>query len=322
VGLIGAEQLAMTKRGVIIVNAARGGLIDEAALADALKSGQVGAAGIDVYAKEPCTDSPLFGLSNTVVTPHLGASTTEAQDKAGTAVAHSVRLALQGEFVPDAVNVQAGGVVAEDVRPGLPLAEKLGRVFTAVAGGLAQSVTVDVRGKLAEYDTSVLSLAVLRGTFADVVEEQVTYVNAPLFAEQRGLEITLTSDPESPTYRNYITVRGAMADGRQVTVSGTLFGKRQTPRLTEVADFEVDLEASGYLLFFTYTDRPGIVGTVGAALGEASVNIAGAQVSRTTKGGEALMAVTVDNPVSPDLLADIAGRIGAREARAADLNPF
>jgi D-3-phosphoglycerate dehydrogenase len=195
-------------------------------------------------------------------------------------------------------------------------------VFTAVAGGLAQSVTVDVRGKLAEFDTSVLSLAVLRGIFADVVEEQVTYVNAPLFAEQRGLEITLTNEPDSPTYRNHVTVRGAMADGRQVTVSGTLYGKRQTPRLTEVADFEVDLEASGYLLFFTYTDRPGVVGTVGAALGEASVNIAGAQVSRTTKGGEALMAVTVDNPVSPELLADIAGRIGAREARAADLNPF
>src|SRR3712207_2332542 len=284
VGLIGADELATTKRGVIIVNAARGGLVDEAALADALKSGQVGAAGIDVYAKEPTTDSPLFGLPNTVVTPHLGASTTEAQDKAGTAVARSVRLALQGEFVPDAVNVQAGGVVAEDVRPGLPLAEKLGRVFTAVAGGLAQSVTVDVRGKLAEFDTSVLSLAVLRGIFADVVEEQVTYVNAPLFAEQRGLEVALTSDPDSPTYRNHVTVRGAMADGRAVTVSGTLYGKRQTPRLTEVADFEVDLEASGYLLFFTYADRPGVVGTVGAALGEASLNIAGAQVSRTTKG--------------------------------------
>jgi D-3-phosphoglycerate dehydrogenase len=291
-------------------------------LADALESGQVGAAGIDVYAKEPSTDSPLFALPNAVVTPHLGASTTEAQDKAGTAVAQSVRLALQGEFVPDAVNVQAGGVVAEDVRPGLPLAEKLGRVFTAVAGGLAQSVTVDVRGKLAEFDDSVLQLAVLRGVFADIVEEQVTYVNAPLLAEQRGLEIALTSDLESPTYRNLVTVHGAMSDGTQVTVSGTLYGKNQVPRLTEVGGFEVDLEASGYLLFFTYTDRPGVVGAVGAALGEAGVNIAGAQVSRTTRGGEALMAVTVDSPVPPDLLSGIAGTIGAREARAADLNPL
>ncbi|WP_231486680.1 phosphoglycerate dehydrogenase [Candidatus Blastococcus massiliensis] len=320
VGLIGAAELATTKRGVIIVNAARGGLVDEAALADALRSGQVGAAGIDVYATEPTTDSPLFGLPNTVVTPHLGASTTEAQDKAGTAVARSVRLALQGEFVPDAVNVQAGGVVAEDVRPGLPLAEKLGRVFTAVAGGLAQSVTVDVRGKLAEFDVAVLQLAVLKGVFSDVIEEQVTYVNAPLFAEQRGLEVGLTSDPESPTYRNLVTVRGAMADGRQVSVSGTLYGKNQVARLTEVAGFEIDLAADGRLLFFTYEDRPGVVGAVGAALGEAGINIAGAQVSRTTEGGEALMAVTVDSPVTPELLESIAGRIGAREARAADLD--
>jgi D-3-phosphoglycerate dehydrogenase / 2-oxoglutarate reductase len=321
-GLIGAEELAITKPGVIIVNAARGGLVDEAALADALRSGQVAAAGIDVYATEPTTDSPLFGLPNTVVTPHLGASTTEAQDKAGTAVARSVRLALQGEFVPDAVNVQAGGLVAEDVRPGLPLAEKLGRVFTAVAGGLAQSVTVEVRGKIAEFDVSVVQLAVLKGVFSDVVEEQVTYVNAPLLADQRGLEVALTSDVESPDYRNLVTVRGAMADGTQLTVSGTLFGKNQVPKLTEVDGFDMDLDLSGYLLFFTYTDRPGVVGTVGARLGEAGINIAGAQVSRTTRGGEALMAVTVDSPVPAELLADIADRIGAREARSADLNPL
>jgi D-3-phosphoglycerate dehydrogenase / 2-oxoglutarate reductase len=236
-------------------------------------------------------------------------------------VARSVRLALQGEFVPDAVNVQAGGVVAEDVRPGLPLAEKLGRVFTAVAGGLAQSVSVEVRGKIAEFDVSVVQLAVLKGVFSDVVEEQVTYVNAPLLADQRGLEVSLSSDVESPDYRNLITVRGAMADGTEITVSGTLFGKNQVPKLTEVNGFDIDLDLSGYLLFFIYTDRPGVVGTVGAALGEAAVNIAGAQVSRTTRGGEALMAVTVDNPVPAELLGDIAGRIGAREARSADLNP-
>ena len=318
-GLIGADELALTKRGVILVNAARGGLVDETALVDALKTGQVGAAGIDVYAGEPCTDSPLFELPNTVVTPHLGASTTEAQDKAGAAVARSVRLALQGEFVPDAVNVQAGGVVAEDLRPGLPLAEKLGRLFTALAGGLAQSVTVEVRGEVAEFDASVMQLAVLKGMFSEVVEEQVTYVNAPLLAEQRGLEVALTTDLDSPTFRNLVSVRGAMADGVQMTVSGTLYGKNQVPRLTEVNGFEIDLEAAGFQLFFTYIDRPGVVGTVGAALGEAAVNIAGAQVSRTTRGGEALMAVTVDSPVSSELLEEIAGRIGAREARAADL---
>src|SRR3954467_12665647 len=319
-GLIGAEELALTKRGVIVVNAARGGVLVEAALVDALKTGQVGAAGIDVYASEPCTDSPLFELPNTVVTPHLGASTTEAQDKAGSAVAHSVRLALQGEFVPDAVNVQAGGIVAEEVRPGLPLAEKLGRMFTAVAGGLAQSVNVEVRGKIAEFDDSVVQLAVLKGVFSDVVEKQGTYVNAPLLAEQRGLEVSLASDIESPDYRNLITVRGAMADGTQVRVSGTLFGKNQLSKLTEVDGFDIDLDLSGYLLFFVYTDRPGVVGTVGAALGQAGVNIAGAQVSRTTRGGEALMAVTVDSPVTAELLGQIGEGIGARQAGAADLH--
>jgi D-3-phosphoglycerate dehydrogenase / 2-oxoglutarate reductase len=287
-----------------------------------VRSGHFGGAGIDVYVTEPTTSSPLFELPQVVVTPHLGASTAEAQDKAGTAVARSVRLALQGEFVPDAVNVQAGGVVAEDVRPGLPLAEKLGRVFTAVAGGLAQSVTVDVRGQIAAFDVSVVPLAVLKGVFSVVVEEQVTYVNAPLFAEERGLEVDLTSDEDSPDYRNLIRVRGAMADGTAVTVSGTLFGKSQVPKLTELDGFDMDLDLSGFLLFFLYTDRPGVVGTVGAALGEAGINIAGAQVSRSNRGGEALMAVTVDSPVPAELLGRIAARIGAREARSADLTPL
>lgn len=320
-GLIGRAELAMTKPGVIVVNAARGGLVDEAALAEALVSGRVAAAGVDVFATEPCSDSPLFRLPTTVVTPHLGASTVEAQDKAGAAVARSVRLALQGDFVPDAVNVQAGGVVAEDVRPALPLAEKLGRVFTAVAGGLAQSVTVDVRGHLAEFDVSVVRLAVLKGVFSDVVEEPVTYVNAPLLAARRGLEIALTADTESPDYRNLVQVRGAMADGGEVSVSGTLFGKGQVSKLVEALGFDMDLDLSGHLLFFVYLDRPGVVGVVGAMLGEAGVNIAGAQVSRTTRGGEALMTITVDSPVTPDLLARIAERIGAREARSADLTP-
>jgi D-3-phosphoglycerate dehydrogenase / 2-oxoglutarate reductase len=166
-----------------------------------------------------------------------------------------------------------------------------------------------------------VQLAVLKGVFSDVIEEQVTYVNALLFAEQRGLDVAMSSDVESPDYRNLISVRGAMADGTEIAVSGTLFGKNQVPKLVEVGGFDMDLDMSGYLLFFVYTDRPGVVGTVGAALGEAGINIAGAQVSRTNRGGEALMAVTVDSPVPAELLGDIAGRIGAREARSADLTP-
>src|SRR4030095_13884339 len=195
VGLIGAKELATVKPGVRIVNAARGGLIDEQALADAIAEGRVAGAGIDVFVKEPCTASPLFAFDNVVVTPHLGASTHEAQDKAGLAVARSVKLALAGEFVPDAVNVQAGGVVAEDVRPLLPLAEELRAVFTAVAEGVAAAVTVEVRGEVVANDVSVLRLAATKGLFIDVVEEQVTYVNAPMLAAARGVDVGLLAAP-------------------------------------------------------------------------------------------------------------------------------
>ncbi|MCU1600914.1 MAG: serA [Frankiales bacterium] len=319
VGLIGKEQLAMCKPTVRIVNAARGGLVDEQALADALASGQVAGAGIDVFDKEPCTDSPLFGFDSVVVSPHLGASTVEAQDKAGVAVARSVKLALEGEFVPDAVNVQAGGVVVEEVRPALPLVEKLGRLFTGLAGGVAAQLQVEVRGEVTAHDVSVLQLAALKGVFADVVEEQVTFVNAPALAAERGVEVSLTTDPESPDFRSLITVRGTLPNGDQVSVSGTLSGPRQVEKLTEVDGFDVDLIPAEHLLFFRYADKPGVVGTVGAALGEAQVNIAGAQVSRTSQGGDALMALTIDSAVPGDVLDAIATAIGAQSARYVDL---
>ena len=321
VGLIGARELAMVKPGVRIINAARGGLIDEQALADAIAAGRVAGAGIDVFAKEPCVASPLFEFDNVVVTPHLGASTVEAQDKAGLAVARSVKLALQGEFVPDAVNVQAGGVVAEDVRPLLPLAERLGRVFTAVAGGIAASVTVEVRGEIVEHDVSVLKLAATKGLFAAVVEEQVTYVNAPLLAADRGVDVDLATFADSPDHQLLVTVRGALPDGRTVSVSGTVLvtPSREVRKLTEVDGFDVDLAPEGNLLFFRYTDRPGVVGTVGSILGGAGLNIAAMQVARREAGGEALMALTVDSAVPADLLDAAATGIGATSASTVDL---
>jgi D-3-phosphoglycerate dehydrogenase len=321
VGLIGEKELALVKPGVRIINAARGGLIDEQALADALAEGRVAGAGLDVFAKEPCTASPLFAFDNVVVTPHLGASTVEAQDKAGLAVARSVKLALQGEFVPDAVNVQAGGVVAEEVRPLLPLAEKLGKVFTAVAGGVAASVTVDVRGAVVANDVSVLKLAATKGIFASVVEEQVTYVNAPLLAADRGVTVELTTQTETTEHTNLVTVHGALPDGRTVRVSGTVAssGTRDVVKLTEVDGFDLELSADGILLFFRYADRPGVVGTVGTILGEAGVNIAAMQVARREAGGEALMTLTVDSAVSADLLGSAAEAIGAVATSAVDL---
>jgi D-3-phosphoglycerate dehydrogenase len=314
-GLIGKDQLAMTKPGVIIVNAARGGLVDEDALADAVRSGHVGAAGIDVYVTEPTTSSPLFELPQVVVTPHLGASTDEAQDRAGTDVARSVQLALAGEFVPDAVNVQVRGVVGEEVRPWLPLTQKLGTVLHAVAGRLPSSVTVDVAGELASEDVSVLALAALRGVFAHVVEDQVTFVNVPRIAAERGVEVEVTTAPESENHRSVVQLRAAMPDGAAVTVSGTLTGRSQVEKLVEVNGRHFDLRAEGDVLLLEYADRPGVMGRVGSLLGEAAVNIEAAQISQTTDGTDAIMLLRVDRPVDPGVLEPIGASVGARTTR-------
>ncbi|HWB37040.1 MAG TPA: phosphoglycerate dehydrogenase [Rugosimonospora sp.] len=317
VGLIGARELRLVKPTVRIVNAARGGLIDEAALLEALRENRIGGVGLDVFATEPCTDSPLLAFDNVVAVPHLGASTVEAQDKAGLAVARSVKLALRGEFVPDAANVQAGGVVAEDVRPYLPLAERLGKVFTAVAGGVAASVEVLVRGAVTAHDVSVLRLAATKGLFAAVVEERVSYVNAPLLAAARGVGVTLATVPESVEEPSSVALRGILPDGRTVSVTGTLH--HGAVRLTGVDDFDLELSADGVLLFLRYADRPGVVGTVGTILGGQGVNIAAMQVARRAVGGEALMTLTVDEAVPPDLLAKAAEAIGATAAASVDL---
>ncbi|GGL11088.1 phosphoglycerate dehydrogenase [Mangrovihabitans endophyticus] len=318
-GLIGEKELADVKPGVRIVNAARGGLIDERALADALDRGQVGGAGIDVFASEPVTSSPLFRFDNVVVTPHLGASTAEAQDKAGLAVARSVKLALEGEFVPDAVNVQAGGVVEEEVRPLLALTERLGKVFTGVAGGIAAGVTVEVRGAVVAHELGVLKLAATKGLFTPVVDERVTYVNAPQLAADRGVEVELAVGDETTEHHNLVTVRGALPDGRAVSVAGTVTGVREIRRLTEVDGFTLELAAEGVLLFFRYVDRPGVVGAIGSILGEAGVNIAAMQVGRRSAGGEALMALTVDSSIDADLLARVAAAIGSSRGSVVDL---
>jgi D-3-phosphoglycerate dehydrogenase len=320
IGLIGEEQLRLVKPGVRIINAARGGIVDEQALYAALKEGRVAGAALDVFAQEPCTDSPLFEFDSVLVTPHLGASTHEAQEKAGISVARSVRLALAGELVPDAVNVQ-GGVIAEDVRPGLPLAEKLGRIFTALAGGVAARLDVEVRGEITQHDVKVLELAALKGVFRDVVEQSsVSYVNAPLLAQERGVEVRLTTSPESPNWRNLITVRGTLATGEVISVSGTLSGPKHIEKLVEIDGYELDIPPSDHMAFFRYSDRPGIVGIVGRILGDADVNIASMQVGRDVKGGHALVALTVDSAIPPDVLDEILTAIDASWGRAINLS--
>lgn len=317
-GLIGDEALSKVKPSVRVINAARGGILDEDALYRALKEGRVAGAGIDVFAKEPTTDSPLFEFENVVVAPHLGASTSEAQEKAGTQVARSVKLALSGEFVPDAVNVQGTGV-AEEIKPGLPLTEKLGRVFTSLAGALAARIDVEVRGEIAQHDVKVLELAALKGVFTDVVEDTVTFVNAPLLAKERGVEVNLVTSDDSSDWRNLISVRGVLADGTRVSVSGTLTGPRQVEKLVEINNYTMEISLDEHMVFLSYEDRPGIVGKVGALLGDSEVNIAGMQVIRDKEGGKALIALTVDSAVPDEILTSIGAEIEADIVRQIDL---
>jgi D-3-phosphoglycerate dehydrogenase / 2-oxoglutarate reductase len=317
-GMISTEQLGLMKSSAYIVNVARGGLIDEDALYAALKSGRIAGAGLDVFVSEPPTDSPLLALENVIVTPHLGASTDEAQEKAGVSVAKSVRLALGGELVPDAVNV-AGGVIDPTVRPGIPLMEKLGQVFAGIADGPITSVDVEVRGEIAELDVSVLKLSALKGIFSNTVSESVSYVNAPLFAEQRGIAVRLTTDAESDEYRNLLTVRGTTSEGTQVSVSGTLTGTKQIEKIVEINGYDVEVPIAKHLIVMIYTDRPGIVAIYGQEFGEASINIAGMQIARRNAGGQALSVLTVDSPVDEALLEKVRVAIDADLLREIDI---
>ncbi|SPM37916.1 phosphoglycerate dehydrogenase, partial [Mycobacterium numidiamassiliense] len=318
-GLIDKEALAKTKPGVIIVNAARGGLVNEAALADAISSGHVRAAGLDVYSTEPCTDSPLFELPQVVVTPHLGASTEEAQDRAGTDVAESVRLALAGEFVPDAVNV-GGGVVNEEVAPWLDLARKLGVLAAALSDGAPTSLSVQVRGELASEDVEVLKLSALRGLFSAVIEDPVTFVNAPALAAERGVTAEISTASESPNHRSVLDVRLAGHDGSRVNVAGTLSGPQLVEKIVQINGRNFDLRATGTNLVINYHDQPGALGKIGTLLGAAGVNIQAAQLSEDAEGPSATILLRLDRDVPGDVRSEIATAVGANKLEVVDLS--
>jgi len=312
--LIGVDALKKVKPSVRIINAARGGVLDEAALYDAIKEGRVAGAGLDVFSTEPCTDSPLFTLDQVVATPHLGASTDEAQERAGIAVAISVRKALSGELVPDAVNVK-GGAVDEEIRPSLPLVEKMAQIATALAGEIPVSLDVHVRGDIAVHDSSILAVSALKGALVATGAEEVTYVNAPGLAASRGFTSSVDTTPESPEYRSMISLHCALSNGKSITVDGTLMGIRKVEKIIAIDGFDLDLPPTDNLLFLRYKDRPGVVGAVGNILGSAKINIAGMQVARNSAGGEALMAITVDSPVSSEIAASVAKESGADSVR-------
>ena len=295
-GLIGKELLASVKAGLRIINTARGGIVDERALYEAVRDGRVAGAGLDVFAEEPTTSSPLFALDSVVVTPHLGASTREAQDKAGVTIAEQVQLALAGEFVPFAVNVSAAEA-SETVRPFLPLAERLGRFIADLSDGLPSGLEIEYQGGLADYDTRILTLSVLKGAFSGVTDEPVSYVNAPQLANERGVEIRETKVPTSHDYVNLVTLRGGSH-----SVAGTLFGLRGEHRIVMIDDHVVEIPPARHMLVIRNEDRPGRAAAALTALGDAGINISDIHLGRSSAGEAALLVVAVDEPPSAEVL--------------------
>jgi D-3-phosphoglycerate dehydrogenase len=311
IGLIGKELLARAKPGLRLVNCARGGIVDEEALAGAIAAGTIAGAALDVFATEPTTESPLFELDAVVVTPHLAASTEQAQEKAGLTIAEQVILALHGDFVPFAINV-AATEASETVRPFLPLAETLGRLVGALAGGLADRLDLLYEGQIADYDCRVLTLGVLKGLFAHVVAEPVSYVNAPQLAEERGVDVRETKSSSARDYVNLITLRAG-----DVHVAGTLVGDKQ--RIVGIADHTVDVPPSRHMLVVRNADRPGMIAGVTGVLADAGVNISDMHLGKTPQGQAALQVLSLDEPASPDVVHAIRAVPGILDAKPIEL---
>ncbi|HEX5366717.1 MAG TPA: phosphoglycerate dehydrogenase [Acidimicrobiales bacterium] len=309
-GLIDKDLLAIAKPGIRIVNVARGGIVDEQALAEAIRVGHVGGAAIDVFTAEPTTDSPLFALPQVVVTPHLGASTREAQDKAGDTIAEQVALALAGEFVPFAVNVSAAEA-SEAVRHFLPLAERLGQVYTALAEGLPRTLEIEYAGQISESDTRILTLSVLKGVFGGVTDEPVSYVNAPRIAADRGVEVRDTSTATAHDYVNLISIRGG-----DHAIGGTLVGLRGQPRVVMLDGHTIDLPPADHMLVVRNDDRPGMIAFVSGVLSDAGVNIDDMHLGRGPDGQAALQVIATDRPVPTEVQDVIRRGDGITSVRA------
>jgi D-3-phosphoglycerate dehydrogenase len=305
-GLLDRTAFALMRDGVRIVNAARGGLIDEEALADALRSGKVAGAGLDVFGEEPYS-GPLLELEQVVVTPHLAGSTTEAQDRAGVIIAEQVAAALDGELVETAVNIPVVEQADLDVLgPYIPLAAKLGRLATALVSGRPRRITVAAHGPLSEFDTRLLTVAALNGAFQGRVDQAVNYVNAPVIAAERGIEVSEQRHARSQHYINLVRVLVA-SEGEEGAVSGTTVGPEHRLFLAGALGFDIDIELAPRMAFLVYDDMPGVIGRVGTMFGEAGVNIANMAVSRTKEGGKALMAFSIDSAPPLALVERVAG---------------
>ncbi len=309
VGLIGRDMLLKAKPNLRVVNVARGGIVDEEALAEAVSSGVIAGAALDVFAKEPTTESPLFSVPGIVVTPHLGASTTEAQDKAGDDIADMINLALAGDFVPYAVNISAADA-NETMKPFLPLAERLGRLLASMFDATPSSLEVIATGEIGSYDTRILTLAAEKGFFSAIHDEPVTFVNAPQVAASLGVEVKESKVPTGSTsdYVNLVTLRAGTH-----SIAATLVGPRRQARIVMVDDHVTDVPPADNMLVVRNDDRPGVIGLVGTLLGNAGVNIADMDVGRALTPGTALMVIAPTAEVTADVLGQLRAAPGIIE---------
>jgi len=329
-GVLGAGAFAKMRDGVRVLNVARGGLIDEAALKDALDSGKVAGAALDVFPSEPITEHPLFdGYPNVIVTPHLGASTAEATDRAGYQSAEQVVAALTGGVVSTAVNIPSIG--AEDMEvlgPFLPLATQLGRLAMALAeGSSVERIEAAFLGRIADFDTRLLTLAVIRGALQGRTEEQVNLVNAPTMAEERGIIVEEKSVSEAQDFHELIRV-SVVSGGERVAVAGTGIGPNRVPHLVEVQGRRLTIELEPFVTVFRYADVPGMIGRVGTLFGERGINISSAAVGHTPDGERsgdaaaqrlAAMVVTTDSLVPAGVIKEIVASAGFVDGWTVDL---
>jgi D-3-phosphoglycerate dehydrogenase / 2-oxoglutarate reductase len=313
INLFNTAMFAKAKPSLRIINVARGGIINEAELADAVKNGVIAGAALDVFDKEPTTESPLFGIPGIVVTPHLGASTTEAQDRAGDDIADQIILALAGDFVPYAVNISAADA-NETLKPYLPLAERLGRLFSTAAGSDISELEVVASGEIAGYDTRILALSAIKGFFAQRHTEAVTYVNAPQIATAQGITIKETTVPTGSANSDYVNLVTLRAGTH--SIAATLVGPRRQARIVMVDDHVTDVPPSDHMLVVRNDDRPGVIGLVGTLLGRHNVNIADMDVGRADTPGTALMVISPTAEITDEVIQELRDQPGIIEVTA------
>src|ERR671910_1235844 len=315
IGLVNEEALTKMKPTAYLINVARGGIVDETALYNALKEGAIAGAALDVFAEEPTTDSPIFTLPNVVVTPHLGASTAEAQDRAGITAAEQVATALRGAVPVHAINAPVPvGEGAEFVAQFSGLCESLGSLLYQLTDDTGDTLRIEYRGEVAGFDTRLLDVSAQKGLLAPMVFEPLNFVNTPALTKERGLKVETSRTSESADYTNLVEL--SMGEN---AVSGTLFGPRMQPRLVEAMGFDFDVVPEKYMLFIRNEDRPGMIGMLGSILGEHGINIGNMAVGRGEPGSRAAMAVTVDEPVPKEVLNALVETPGFDEARSVTL---